>query len=44
MTLAGSRFYGTYYDSEDPERIHPHGSYSSLQAESVLIRERLQSH
>lgn len=23
MTLAGSRFYGTYYDSEDPERIHP---------------------
>ena len=30
MTLAGSRFYGTYYDSEDPERIHPFNpSYKS---------------
>lgn len=23
MTLSGSRFYGTYYDAEDPTRIHP---------------------
>lgn len=23
FTLAGSRFYGTHYDPEDPDRIHP---------------------
>lgn len=23
MTLSGSRFYGTHYDPEDPNRVHP---------------------